>query len=152
MAQNKHSWSSTVKSWKRGYNVPLFFTLCYTIELKFAKHRWSEQRKHGVVSASLGNHAQGLSYHGMKLNIPVTVVMPKEAPIMKIQKCRSFGAKVLVQGKVTPKKQVMWRNSILKIGEDMAAAKTIAMEISRDQKLPYVNGYDHPLIMSGQGM
>lgn len=33
----------------------------------------------------------------------------------------------------------------------MAAAKTIAMEISRDQKLPYVNGYDHPHIMSGQG-
>lgn len=65
-----------------------------------------EQRKTGVVSASLGNHAQGLSYHGMKLNIPVTVVMPKEAPIMKIQKCRSFGAKVLVQG-----------NMILKINE-----------------------------------
>lgn len=38
-----------------------------------------------------------------------------------------------------------------KIGQDMAAAKTIAMEISRDKKLPYVNGYDHPHIMSGQG-
>lgn len=33
----------------------------------------------------------------------------------------------------------------------MAEAKKIAMEISRDQKLPYVNGYDHPHIMSGQG-
>lgn len=60
----------------------------------------AEERKLGVVSASLGNHAQGLSYHGMKLNIPVTVVMPKEAPIMKVQKCRSFGANVLVQGKM----------------------------------------------------
>ena len=36
-------------------------------------------------------------------------------------------------------------------GQDMAAAKKIAMEISRDRKMPYVNGYDHPLIMSGQG-
>lgn len=69
----------------------------------------------------------------MKLNIPVTVVMPKEAPIMKVQKCRKFGANVLVQG------------------QDMAAAKKIAMEISRDQNMPYINGYDHPLIMSGQG-
>lgn len=93
----------------------------------------SEERKLGVVSASLGNHAQGLSYHGMKLNIPVTVVMPKEAPIMKVQKCKSFGATVLVQG------------------QDMAAAKKIAMEIARDTKMPYINGYDHPLIMSGQG-
>lgn len=33
----------------------------------------------------------------------------------------------------------------------MAEAKKIAMEISRDQKMPYINGYDHPLIMSGQG-
>lgn len=33
----------------------------------------------------------------------------------------------------------------------MAAAKKIAMEISRDRKMPYINGYDHPLIMSGQG-
>jgi hypothetical protein len=33
----------------------------------------------------------------------------------------------------------------------MAAAKKIAMEISRDKKMPYINGYDHPLIMSGQG-
>lgn len=52
---------------------------------------------------------------------------------MKIQKCKNFGANVLVQGK------------------DMAAAKKIAMEISRDTKMPYINGYDHPLIMAGQG-
>ena len=37
------------------------------------------------------------------------------------------------------------------LGQDMAAAKKIAMEISRDRKMPYINGYDHPLIMAGQG-
>lgn len=63
-------------------------------------HLTKAEKKVGVVSASLGNHAQGLSYHGMKLNIPVTVVMPKAAPIMKIQKCRSFGANVLVKGEL----------------------------------------------------
>ena len=61
-------------------------------------HLTPEQRKMGVVSASLGNHAQAIAYHGMKLGIPVTVVMPKEAPIMKIQKCKDFKANVLVQG------------------------------------------------------
>ncbi|CAG9807557.1 unnamed protein product [Chironomus riparius] len=96
-------------------------------------HLTAEQKRAGVVSASLGNHAQAIAYHGMKLNIPVTVVMPKEASIMKIQKCRSFKANVLVQG------------------ADMAAAKTIAMEISRDKGMPYINGYDHPYIMAGQG-
>jgi threonine dehydratase len=93
----------------------------------------SEQKKHGVVSASLGNHAQALCYHGMKLNIPVTVVMPKEASIMKIQKCRNFKATVLVKG------------------NGMAEAKRIAMELSKESGMPYINGYDHPHIMAGQG-
>ena len=93
----------------------------------------SDQKKIGVISASLGNHAQGLSYHGMKLGIPVTVVMPKEASIMKIQKCRDFGASVIVEGR------------------DMAAAKQIAMEMSQELGMPYINGYDHPHIMAGQG-
>lgn len=61
-------------------------------------HLTPEQKKIGVVSASLGNHAQAVAYHGMKLGIPVTVVMPKEAPIMKIQKCKDFKANVIVQG------------------------------------------------------
>lgn len=56
-----------------------------------------EEKQVGVISASLGNHAQGLSYHAYQLGIPCTVVMPVTAPIMKIQKCRSFGAEVLVQ-------------------------------------------------------
>lgn len=56
----------------------------------------AEEKVRGVISASLGNHAQGLSFHANLLNVPCTVVMPKAAPIMKIQKCRSFGATVLI--------------------------------------------------------
>lgn len=64
---------------------------------RYALLKLNEQEKtRGVISASLGNHAQGLSYHAQKLGIPCTVVMPEAAPIMKIQKCRSFGATVLV--------------------------------------------------------
>jgi threonine dehydratase len=51
-----------------------------------------------VVAASAGNHAQALAYHGQNLNIPITVVMPKVAPIMKVQNCRNLGANVIVYG------------------------------------------------------
>ncbi|PNF22306.1 L-threonine ammonia-lyase [Cryptotermes secundus] len=92
-----------------------------------------EQKRKGVISASLGNHALALSYHGHRLNIPVTVVMPTVAPIMKIQACEQHGARVVVQG------------------NDMGDAKRIAMQLSKDQDLVYINGYDHPHIMAGQG-
>ncbi|KAL0268337.1 UNVERIFIED_CONTAM: hypothetical protein PYX00_010316 [Menopon gallinae] len=92
-----------------------------------------EQKKTGVISASLGNHALALCYHGKQLGIPVTVVMPVIAPIMKIQSCRNLGATVLTQG------------------NDMGEAKRIAMTIGQEKKLCYINGYDHPHIMAGQG-
>lgn len=81
-----------------------------------------EQKRKGVISASLGNHALALSYHGHRLNIPVTVVMPTVAPIMKIQACERHGARVVVQG------------------NDMGEAKSIAMQLSKEQDLVYING------------
>ncbi|XP_033185810.2 serine racemase isoform X1 [Bombus vancouverensis nearcticus] len=92
-----------------------------------------EQKKIGVISASLGNHALALSYHGYKLNIPVTVVMPVVAPIMKIAACRQYGANVIVDGL------------------DMGEAKRIALGQAKENGLTYINGYDHPDIMAGQG-
>ena len=82
-----------------------------------------EQKKRGVIAASAGNHALALAYHGGKLSkqkflgkkilksnfshifkhlqiidIPVTVVMPVVAPIMKVENCKKFGANVLIHG------------------------------------------------------
>lgn len=57
-----------------------------------------EQKAVGVIAASAGNHALALSYHGQSLGIPVTVVMPLIAPMMKVQACRSYGANVIIQG------------------------------------------------------
>ena len=51
-----------------------------------------------MIAASAGNHALALSYHGQQLGIPVTVVMPTNAPINKIASCRKYGANVHVQG------------------------------------------------------
>src|SRR5437764_9357066 len=52
----------------------------------------AEQKRGGVVAASAGNHALGLGYHGKLLGIPVTVVMPKWAPLVKVENCRHLGA------------------------------------------------------------
>ncbi|CAK9813422.1 L-threonine ammonia-lyase [Anthophora quadrimaculata] len=92
-----------------------------------------EQKRIGVISASLGNHALALCYHGHKLGISVTVVMPVLAPIMKIAACRQYGANVIVEG------------------SDMGEAKRIALRYAKDKGLMYINGYDHPDIMAGQG-
>ncbi|CAH2094552.1 unnamed protein product [Euphydryas editha] len=92
-----------------------------------------EAKERGVISASLGNHSQGLSYHAKQLKIPATVVMPNVAPIMKIENCRSFGANVIIHG------------------HDMKEAKHHAMMLAKEKNLTYINGYDHPHIMAGQG-
>lgn len=81
-----------------------------------------EQRNIGVITASLGNHAQAVSYHGYKLGIGVTVVMPLVAPIMKIQKCRKYNANVIVEGK------------------DMKEARKAAIKLARQHAYTYING------------
>ena len=57
-----------------------------------------DQRSRGVIAASAGNHALGLAWHGSRLGIPVTVVMPERAPLVKVANCRSFGAEVIQRG------------------------------------------------------
>jgi threonine dehydratase len=51
-----------------------------------------------VIAASAGNHALALCYHGKQLGIPVVVVMPTIAPIMKVTNCQRFGAIVASYG------------------------------------------------------
>src|SRR6266576_3994729 len=46
-----------------------------------------EQKRRGIIAASAGNHASALSYHGKLLDVPVTVVMPRFAPLMKVRNC-----------------------------------------------------------------
>jgi threonine dehydratase len=93
----------------------------------------SPQRRRGVIAASAGNHALGLAYHGHLLGIPVTVVMPDYAPLIKITTCRRLGARVVVQGR------------------DFAEAKAAADERVRAEGLAYIHGFDDPAIIAGQG-
>ncbi|XP_064626321.1 L-threonine ammonia-lyase-like [Lineus longissimus] len=91
------------------------------------------QKKIGVIAASAGNHALALAYHGQDLGIPVTVVMPIIAPLMKVTNCKTYGATVLVQG------------------ADIGESREIALRIGKKDGLTYINGYDHPHILAGQG-
>ena len=56
------------------------------------------EQERGVIAASAGNHALALSYHGKLLRVPVTVVMPIVAPLMKVSACKQYGANVIVTG------------------------------------------------------
>ena len=57
-----------------------------------------ERRSRGVIAASAGNHAQGLSYHGTRLGVPVTIVMPRTTPMVKVMQTESVGGQVLLEG------------------------------------------------------
>jgi threonine dehydratase len=92
-----------------------------------------EQKNRGVIAASAGNHALGLSYHGQLLGIPVTVVMPQFAPLTKVVNCQRFGARVILEGK------------------DLERARAKADRIAAEEKLTYINGYDDDAIIAGQG-
>lgn len=92
-----------------------------------------EQKTRGVIAASAGNHALGLAYHAQLLGIPATVVMPKFAPLMKVSNCRRLGANVVLHG------------------ADLGEARVRADEIAAEKKLAYINGFDDPAIIAGQG-
>jgi threonine dehydratase len=91
------------------------------------------QKKRGVIAASAGNHALGLAYHGQLLQIPVTVVMPEHAPLIKISTCRRLGARVMV------------------LGRDFTEAQAQANQLAGREGLAYIHGFDHPDIIAGQG-
>ncbi len=91
------------------------------------------QQKRGVIAASAGNHAQALAYQGGLLGIPATVVMPKFAPLIKVSTCQQLGANVVLHG------------------TDFGEAKAHAHELANEKGLAYIDGYDNPAIIAGQG-
>ena len=92
-----------------------------------------EQRRKGVIAASAGNHALALAYHGKLLGIPVRVVMPVIAPMVKQERCRHFGATVEISG------------------NNIAEAKLRADEYVQSEGLTYVHGFDGIDVIAGAG-
>ena len=92
-----------------------------------------EELSKGVIAASAGNHAQGVAYSSKMLNIPCTIVMPKGAPLSKIQATKNYGAEIVLEGDVF----------------DDALAH--AIELSEKQGFTLVHTFDDDEIIAGQG-
>lgn len=92
-----------------------------------------EAKRKGVVAASAGNHALALAYHGRELGIPVTVVMPVFAPLVKQSRARGLGARLLLSG------------------DNIHEAKREADRLVEEQGLTYVHGFDGLDVIAGQG-
>jgi threonine dehydratase len=92
-----------------------------------------DKRERGVIAASAGNHAQGVAYHASLLGIPVTVVMPRFAPLIKVTNCRALGAEVILHG------------------EDLTEARAKAQEIAAERSLAFIHPFDNAHVIAGQG-
>ena len=92
-----------------------------------------EERARGVVAASAGNHALGLAYHGAQLGVKVTVVVPANAPAVKLARCRSLGAEVVVSGAT------------------FAAAEAEAAALVAARGATLVHPFDDLRVIAGQG-
>src|SRR5919202_1573595 len=92
-----------------------------------------EERQRGVVAFSSGNHAQGVALAARELGIQATVVMPTDAPALKVAATQGYGAEIVRYDRLR---------------EDREA---IARRLAEERGLTLVPPNDHPLIMAGQG-
>ena len=93
----------------------------------------ADERARGVVAASAGNHAQAVAYHGKRLGIPVTIVMPVPTPMVKISQTEGHGATVVL------------------FGERFDDAHAKAKELEAERGLVFVHPFDDPMVIAGAG-
>ena len=91
------------------------------------------EREAGVVTASAGNHAQGVALAADRAGVDATVVMPKFAPVSKVKATRGYGASVRLEG------------------VDYDEAQAYAHQLEREEGRTYVHAFDDPVVMAGQG-
>jgi len=91
------------------------------------------ERAQGVLAVSAGNHAQGVAYHAQRLGIAATIVMPRFAPSVKVDRTRGFGATVVLQG------------------DTFDDARAHGLALAREQNLTVVHPYDDLDVAAGQG-
>ncbi|WP_151819254.1 threonine ammonia-lyase [Acinetobacter seifertii] len=94
----------------------------------------SEQEKqHGVIAASAGNHAQGVAYHAQRTGVTATIVMPKSTPNVKVQRVREYGARVILHG------------------QDFSEAAVEMHRVAQEESLTIIHPFDDAEIIAGQG-
>lgn len=93
----------------------------------------AEELARGVVTASAGNHAQGLALAAKHLGVKATIVMPRTTPELKVQGVRSRGGKVVLHGDAFPE------------------ALAHSLKLVEEKGYTYIHPYDDPLVIAGQG-
>jgi len=92
-----------------------------------------EQRKKGVVAFSSGNHAQAVALAGQLLGVPATIVMPKDAPSVKVAATRGYGAEVMLYDRAEESRE------------------KIAARLAAERGSMVLPPFDHPDVIAGQG-
>lgn len=122
--------------------VPIFFKRedllpIFSFKLRGAYNRMAhlspEEKARGVITASAGNHAQGVAYSGQQLGIRTLIVMPVTTPEIKVAACRRRNAEVVLYG------------------DSYSDAEAHAYRLQRELGLTFIHPYDDPLVIAGQG-
>ena len=92
-----------------------------------------EEKARGLVTASAGNHAQGVAYAAQAAGVSATIVMPTTTPLVKVDNTKDYGAKVVLHG------------------ETFDDAAELAAKLSEEEGLTYVHPFNDPAIATGQG-
>jgi threonine dehydratase len=92
-----------------------------------------EQKRRGVVAYSSGNHAQAVALAGRVLGVKTIIVMPRDAPVVKADATRGYGAEVVLYDR------------------EREARETIADELARSRGVTVIPPFDHPHVVAGQG-
>ena len=93
----------------------------------------AEEKARGTIAASAGNHAQGLAWHAGRLGVAATIVMPERTPLIKVERTRSYGARVVL------------------CGTNFDEAYAEALRIQARENLVFVHPFNDPRVVAGQG-
>jgi threonine dehydratase len=96
-------------------------------------HLKDKQLKKGVITASAGNHAQGVALSAQKMGIHATIVMPVTTPPIKVDAVKMYGAKVILNG------------------NSYSDAYQHSLHLARSLGATYIHPFDDPLVIAGQG-
>jgi threonine dehydratase len=93
----------------------------------------ADERARGVITASAGNHAQGVAYSAQKLGLRAVIVMPQTTPAIKVEAVRSRGAEVVLEG------------------DSYSDAQAVCDRLAAETGLAFIHPFDDPLVIAGQG-
>lgn len=92
-----------------------------------------EERKRGLITASAGNHAQGVAYAAQSYGVPATIIMPTTTPLIKVNRTKNYGAEVILYGDVYDE------------------SCEYALKLAEEKGLTFIHPFDDTAVATGQG-